>query len=98
MAFIQSIISRVARISARTKILQDKIVGGGIKSSLDRISSKFVSLELDSTEVNSLFEQAKEADFNAKELEKLGASNEDVFAAQTEAADRFERFRDSYAT
>jgi len=98
MSFVQSLINRVALLSARTKILQDKIAGGGIQRSLDLIDSKFSTFGLDSAESKSLFEQAKESNFRRIELEKLGADQDLIDDAAFEESDRFERFRDSYGT
>lgn len=98
MSFLQSIISRVANLTARTKILQDKVAGGGIQTGLTKISNKFSQFGLDSIEAQSQYERAQESTFRRIELQNLNAEDDLIQDAEFEESNEWERFRGSYET
>lgn len=96
MSYLQSLIDRLARVEAATKILQDKIAGGGIQNALDLIDNRFGTYGLDSTQARMDYESAQEATFRRISLEDLGAEDDVINDASFEESDRWERFRGSY--
>lgn len=96
MAFIQSLISRVAAISAKTKILQDKVAGGGIQTGLNKITFRFVGTGINIQAIQSNFEAANEATFRLQELDKLGANLDILNEATFDEVTSWEKFRGSY--
>ena len=96
MSFLASLYERIARISAQTKILQDKIAGGGTSIGESKIIAKFERVGLDSTQATMSYFDAQESSFVRIEMESLSDDAETLDRFRFEESDRWERFRDSY--
>lgn len=96
MSSFLTIIQRVASLSAKVKILQDKVSGGGIQSSIDLINDKFNQFNLDSTISRNAYEIAQESTFTRIELENLSANQEAIDKMGFEESANWQRFRGTY--
>src|SRR3990167_6257381 len=96
MSFLASLYTRIARISAQTKILQDKIAGGGTSVGESKIIAKFERFGLDSTQSVMSYFEAQESTFARIEVESLTDDAETLDRFRFEESDRWERFRGSY--
>ena len=96
MSFLASLYERFARIAAQTKILQDKIAGGGTSIGESKIIAKFERIGLDSTQATMSYFEAQESSFVKIEMESLTDDAETLDKFRFEESDRWERFRGSY--